>query len=149
VLVAEGQHEAALEELHTACRAWQDMEAPYEAARVRVLIAVACRAVGDPDSADLECDAARSVFERLGAGPALARLDELVGRPDARPEPLVTQRELEVLRLVTAGRTNREIAEALFISERTVERHLGNVFTKLDVPNRAAATAYAYAHGLV
>jgi DNA-binding NarL/FixJ family response regulator len=149
VLLAEGDPEAALEALHAACRAWQDMEAPHEAAQARVLIAVACRMVGDPDTADLECDAARAVFERLGAGPALARLDELVVRP-ASSDPLpVTARELEVLRLVAAGRTNRQIAESLAISERTVERHLGNIFTKLDVPNRAAATAYAYDHGLV
>lgn len=149
VLLAEGDPRAALKELHAACRAWQKMEAPYEVARVRVLIAGACRAVGDPDTAELECDAARSVFERLGAGPALARLDELAGRPVSQGTLPVTARELEILRLVAAGRTNRAIAEALCISERTVERHLGNVFTKLDVPNRAAATAYAYDHGLV
>ena len=125
------------------------MEAPYESARVRVLIAVACRAVGDPDTADLECDAARSAFERLGAGPALRRLDELAGQPVSHGALIVTARELEVLRLVAAGKRNREIAEALSISERTVERHLGNIFTKLHVPNRAAATAYAYDRGLV
>ena len=85
----------------------------------------------------------------LGAEPALAPLDELVARPVGQATLPVTARELEVLRLVAAGRTNREIAEALYISERTVERHLGNVFTKLDVPNRAAATAYAYDHDLV
>ena len=149
VLLAEGEPRAALEALHVARRAWQDMEAPYESARVRVLIAVACRAIGDPDTADLECDAARSTFERVGAGPALQRLDELAGLPGAQATLPVTARELEVLRLVAAGKTNREIAEALAISERTVERHLGNVFTKLDVSNRAAATAYAYGHGLV
>ena len=149
VLLAEGEPGAALEALHAACRAWRDMEAPYEAAQVRVLIAVACRMVGDADTAELECDAARAVFERLGAGPALARLDELVGRPVSHGELPVTPRELEVLRLVAAGKTNREIADALSISERTVERHLGNIFTKVDVPNRAAATAYAYDHGLV
>jgi DNA-binding CsgD family transcriptional regulator/tetratricopeptide (TPR) repeat protein len=149
VLLAEGEPRAALEALHDACWAWQDMTAPYEAAEVRVLIAEACRAVGDVDAAEMELDAARAVFERLGARPALARLDELVARAAGHATPLVTARELEVLRLVAAGRTNREIAQALSISERTVERHLGNVFTKLDVPNRAAATAYAYDHGLV
>ena len=149
VSLAEGEPGAALEALHAACRAWQDMEAPYEAAQVRVLIAVACRMVGDPDTAELECDAARAVFERLGARPALARLDALVRRPVGHGPPPVTARELDVLRLVAAGKTNREIAEALSISERTVERHLGNIFTKLDVPNRAAATAYAYDRGLM
>ncbi len=149
VLLAEGEPGLALDALNAACRVWHDVDAPYELARARVLIAVACRQVGDTDTADLECDAARSVFERLGAVPALARLDELIRRPVDRGTLPVTARELEVLRLVAAGRTNREIAEVLSISERTVERHLGNIFTKLDVPNRAAATAYAYDHGLV
>jgi DNA-binding NarL/FixJ family response regulator len=149
VLLAEGESRAALDALHAACCAWQDMEAPYELARVRVLIAVASQAVGDLDTAELECDAARSVFESLGASPALAGLDEVPARPaDARALP-VTGRERDVLRLVAAGRTNRETAEALSISERTVERHLSNIFHKLDVPNRAAATAYACTHGLV
>jgi DNA-binding NarL/FixJ family response regulator len=149
VLLAEGEPGAALASLHTACRAWQEMDAPYEAAGVRTLIAVASRMVGDLDTAELESSTARSVFGRLGAGPALARLDELTaGAASAEPLP-VTARELEVLRLVAAGRTNREIAAVLAISERTVERHLGNIFAKLDVPNRAAATAYAYDHGLV
>jgi DNA-binding NarL/FixJ family response regulator len=154
VLLAEGEPGAALEELHAACRAWQEMGAPFETAQVRVLVAEACRALGDTEAAELECDAARAVFDRLGAAPARARLDELAGgqRQQRRPAPdalPVTARELEVLRLVAAGRTNREIAGTLSVSERTVERHLGNVFTKLDVPNRAAATAYAYDHGLV
>ena len=149
VLLAEGEPAAALEALQAACRAWQDMEAPYEAAQVRVLIAVACRTVDDRDTAELEWDAARAVFERLGAGPALARLDELAGRPVGHKTLPVSARELEVLRLVAAGKTNRQIAEELSISERTVERHLGNIFTKLGVPNRVAATAYAYDHGLV
>jgi DNA-binding NarL/FixJ family response regulator len=149
VLLAEGDPRAALDSLEAACRAWQAMEAPYESARARVLMAVACRAIGDGDTAELECDAARSVFERLGAAPALARLDDLVGRAADQRTPPVTARELEVLRSVATGRTNREIAQALSISERTVERHLGNIFTKLDVSNRAAATAYAYDHGLV
>ena len=149
VLLAAGEPRTALEALHDAWQVWQDMEAPYEAAQVRVLIAVACRAVDDHDSADLECAAARDVFEQLGASPALARLEEL-SRAIARQAGVpVTARELDVLRLVAAGKTNREIAEALVISEKTVERHVGNIFTKLGVSNRASATAYAYSHGLV
>ena len=148
VLLAERDAGAALDALHVACQAWQEMEAPYETAQVRVLIGAARRAVGDPDSAELECDAARAVFERLGAAPALARLGALMA-DSADPVVPVTARELEVLRLVATGSTNREIANALSISERTVERHLGNIFTKLDVPNRAAATAFAYDRGLI
>jgi len=142
VLLAEGDPRAAVGRLGVAIRAWQEAEAPYEVARVRVLLAEACRALGDHDSAALETNAMREVFSRLGAAADLARLRRGAELP-------VTARELEVLRLVAAGRTNREIATALVISERTVERHLGNIFTKLGVPNRAAATAYAFDRGLV
>ncbi|HEV2068532.1 MAG TPA: LuxR C-terminal-related transcriptional regulator, partial [Acidimicrobiales bacterium] len=149
VLLAEGEPKAALHALRDACQAWRDVDAPYEAAQARMLIAVACRAVDDEETADLECAAAREVFEQLGAGPALARLDELSRKPARQTGVPVTARELEVLRLVAAGKTNREIAQALVISEKTVERHLGNIFTKLGVSNRAGATAYAYSHRLV
>ncbi len=157
VLLAEGDPKAALKALREAWRNWQDLQAPYEAAQSRILIAVACRAVADEDSAELECDAARRAFDELGAAPALARLEELFGSagngdgrgPGRHPGLDVTSRELEVLRLVARGRTNREIAEELVISEKTVERHLSNIFTKLGVSNRAAATAYAYDHDLV
>jgi DNA-binding NarL/FixJ family response regulator len=142
VLLAEGDPRAAIGPLRAAMRAWLDAEVPYEAARARLLLAEACRTLGDPDGAALERDAAREVLSRLGAAPDLARLD-------GGSHHSVTARELEVLRLVAGGRTNREIAEELVISERTVERHLGNIFTKLGVPNRAAATAYAYDRGLV
>lgn len=147
VLLAASDPAAALEPLRQALHSWQDLDAPYEAAQARVLLAAACRAVDDHDRAQMECDAARRVFEDLGAAPALARLDEMVS--DAPRTLPVTARENEVLRLVADGRTNREIAEALVISEKTVERHLANIFTKIGVSNRAAATAFAYDHGLL
>ena len=101
----------------------------------------------DHDRARLECDAAREALEELGARPALAELDRLdPGASDGVDAGPLTEREVEVLRLVADGHTNRGIAEELAISEKTVERHLGNVFTKLDVSNRAAATAWAYDH---
>ena len=149
VLLAEAEPRRALEQLRFACRAWQGMEAPYETAQVRVLLATAAQALGDTSTAELELDTARSTFEQLGAAPALARLEALMAQPPKSGALPVTPRELEVLRLVAAGKTNREIASELAISERTVERHLGNIFTKLDVPNRAAATAHAYDRGLV
>lgn len=158
VLLAEGDAEAALVPLHDALAAWQELDAPYESAQVRVLIASACRRLDDRDRADLECEAARVDFDALGAMPALARLDRLladdaddVARPSELPRSQhpITDRELDVLRRVAAGRTNREIASELSISEKTVERHLGNVFTKFDVPNRAAAVAHAYRHGML
>jgi ATP/maltotriose-dependent transcriptional regulator MalT len=149
VLLADGDAAAALAVLRRACAAWRELEMPYDAARARVQIGLACRALGDHDGAAFEIDAARATFERLGAGPDLARLERLVG-PEARPRPAeLTDRECEVLRLVATGITNREIAAALVISEHTVGRHLQNMFLKLGLTSRAAATAYAYEHDLV
>ena len=140
---------AALGSLRRAFEVWQQVEAPYAAARVRVLIGLACRALGDDDGGGLELDAARAVFEQLGAAPDLARIDALIqGAPSGHPHGL-TPRELQVLRLVAAGKTNKAIAAELFLSEKTVDRHVSNIFTKLDVPSRAAATAYAYEHKLI
>jgi DNA-binding CsgD family transcriptional regulator len=140
----------ALPRLRDAWSAWQEIPAPYEAARCRVLIALACRALGDEDTAALELQAARWVFEQLGARPELARVDRLGARPAAGDRPGgLTLREVEVLRAVATGATNRAIAGQLFLSEKTVARHVANIFTKLDVTSRAAATAFAYEHELV
>jgi DNA-binding CsgD family transcriptional regulator len=150
VLLADGDGRAALSALHQAWTAWQGIDAPYPAARVRVVIGLACRALGDRDGAEMEFDAARWIFAQLGAAPDLSRVEALAR--DAAPATAagsLTARELQVLRLVAAGKSNRTIAGDLFISERTVERHVSNIFTKLDVSSRAAATAYAYEHQLV
>jgi DNA-binding CsgD family transcriptional regulator len=147
VRLAEGDVAGALALLRRAWEAWRALDAPYEAARVRVRTAEACRQLGDLEGAVIETEAAREVFERLGAA---ADLNALLGRPDSTPFPSgLTAREVEVLRLVAGGLTNRAIADALTISERTVDRHVSNIFTKLDVSTRAAATAFAYEHGLV
>ena len=146
VLLAEGDPKAALTTLRTAQHSWRDLEARHEAARVRVLIGVACRELGDGASAELEFEAARGALEELGAAPDLARLARLVGW--SRPGGL-SRREGEVLTLVAAGKTNRAIAAELFISEKTVARHVSNIFTKLRLSSRAEATAYAFKHGLV
>ena len=149
VELAEGDAKAALPALRRAGRLWQELGAPYEEARARMLVGLACRAVGDHDAAGLELEAAREVFDALGAAPDLARVGLLnTGAPDTAEHGL-TQRELEVLRLVAAGHTNKVIAARLVLSERTVDRHVSNIFAKLCVPSRAAATAYAYEHGLV
>ena len=149
VALAEGDARAALVALRHATQAWRELEAPYEAARAQVLVGLSCRALGDDDAAALELDAAREVFERLGATPDVERVDSLTSR-GRRPETHgLTLRELEVLQLVAAGKSNREIAAALVISEHTVARHLQNIFAKLSVSSRTAASAFAFAHDLV
>lgn len=146
--LAEGNAEASLGPLRTALQTWQEAEAPYLAARVRVLLAEACRALGDHEGAGLELDAARAVFRQLGAAPELGRVDALAGAA-LRGSRRLTARELQVLRLIAAGKTNKAIAGELRLSEKTVDRHVSNIFTKLDVPTRAAATAYAYEHNFI
>jgi ATP/maltotriose-dependent transcriptional regulator MalT len=148
--LAEGDTRAALGPLRRALEVWRQIEAPYEAARVRVLMGMACRSLGDDEAAELELGAARAVFEQLGAGPDLARTHAAAqGAPPDHHHHGLTPRELQVLRLVATGKTNKAIATELFLSERTIDRHVSNIFVKLDVPSRAAATAYAYAHKLI
>jgi DNA-binding CsgD family transcriptional regulator len=147
VLLAEGDGRAALAVLRQAWAAWQEIESPYETARVRILIGLACRHCGDNDAAAMEWDAARWIFEQLGAQPDLARLESLTAPPKSAAG--LSAREAQVLRLIAEGKTNRAVASELFISERTVERHVSNIFLKLDVTSRAAAIAYAYQHRLV
>jgi DNA-binding CsgD family transcriptional regulator len=149
VLLAEGDPRGALAALRPSWTAWQALEAPYEAARTRVLVGLACRALDDADAAALELDAAADAFRELGARPDLVRVRALLDEPAARPAGGLTAREGEVLRLVAAGKTNRAIADELVISDRTVGRHLSNIFDKLGVSSRSAATAWAYEHGLV
>ena len=149
LLLAEHESHAALAELRRAWMVWQELEVPFEAARVRVLMGLACRALGDDDAAQLEFEAARHVFLRLHAAPELARLDALAAKSTASGASRLTSRELQVIRLLAAGKTNRAIARALAISERTVDRHVSNILTKLNLPSRSAATAYAYQHDLV
>jgi DNA-binding NarL/FixJ family response regulator len=135
--------------LRHACNVWQELEAPYQAARTRVLIGSACRALGDADSAVLELEAARGAFDQLGAKPDLVRLDSLTGRAATTDTHGLSPRELEVLRLVAAGKPNREIASLLVVSEHTVARHVQNIFTKVGVSSRSAATAFAFEQKLV
>lgn len=149
VLIAEGEAGAALEVLRHACTAWHDLEAPYEAARVRALIGLTYRKLGDQEAAKMELDVARSVFQQLGAAPDVVRLEQLSRSAASRPEGGLSARELQVLRLIAAGKTNRAIGTDLFISEKTVARHVSNIFSKLGLSTRAGATAYAYEHGLV
>ncbi|HSJ61795.1 MAG TPA: helix-turn-helix transcriptional regulator, partial [Jiangellaceae bacterium] len=149
VLLAQGDSASACGALRRAWAAWYELDAPYEAARVRLQMAAAYRQLGDHDTADMELDAARRVFEQLGAAPDLDRLRQLARPEDVPPAGGLTAREVEVLRLLATGATNREIADVLVISEHTARRHLQNIFAKIEVSSRAAATAYAYEHGLV
>jgi ATP/maltotriose-dependent transcriptional regulator MalT len=148
VRLADGDPGGALSALRQAEAAWRALEMPYEVARTRVQAARACLALGDAASAELELDAANATFERLGARPDLRITGKLGGHPAGGANGL-TGREREVLRLVAAGNTNREIATALHISEHTVARHLQNIYVKLGINSRSSATAYAYEHHLV
>ena len=149
VALAEGETRAALVALRRAAQLWHELEAPYEAARSRCLVGLACRALGDDDAASLELDAARDAFTELGAACDLARVDSLARHAVSGDAHGLTPREREVLRLVATGETNKAIAAELVLSERTVDRHVSNIFTKLRVSSRAAATAYAYEHDLL
>ena len=148
VELAADDPDAALATLRRALKTWQELRAPYEAARVRVLMGTACRMLEDEDTARLELEAARVVFQALAARPDLRRIDALL-RPDTQDAHGLSRRELEVLRLVAAGRTNREIAATLVLSEHTVARHVQNIFGKLRVSSRTAATAFAFEHDLL
>lgn len=146
VALATGATTDALRYLRGACATWHDLKLPYEAAQARTRYGLAIRALGDEEDAALELRAALAGFERLGA-PDAARVSELLGDRSGLPSGL-TAREAEVLRLVAAGKTNRDIAVELVISEHTVARHVQNMFAKLDVSSRSAATAFAFEHGL-
>jgi len=153
VTLAEGDARGALEPLRQAQEVWRRVGAPYLSARVRVAVARAFQDLGDQDGAALELNAAKKVFTALGAAPDLAALQApsapaIAGAAAGKGAHGLSARELEVLRLVAAGKTNKIIARELFLSEKTVERHLSNIFAKLEVPTRSAATAWAYQHGL-
>jgi DNA-binding CsgD family transcriptional regulator len=148
VLLAQGAHGLALAPLRRSWSAWQQLNAPFEAARVRACIGMAYRELGDTESAAMEFDAARWVFEQLGASPELERLSP-AGQTDVATGSVVTPRELEVLRLVALGQTNREIAAALVISEHTVARHIQNMLGRLGFSSRARLAAFGAEKGLV
>ena len=145
VELAAGDPAGALVRLRAASKAWSELEAPYEAARARMLVGCACRELGDEEAFGLELAAARAVFEELGAAPDVAAVAALLGGRDTHG---LSDRELEVLRLIATGKSNREIATTLVISEHTVARHVQNIFRKLDVSSRTAASAFAYEHDL-
>jgi DNA-binding CsgD family transcriptional regulator len=147
VQVARREAPAAVDSLRRAGGMWRDLRLPYEAARARVLLGLALRAAGDEDEAVLELRAAIDAFDRLGAVPDRDAASALLPAVDALPAGL-TSREAQVLRLVAAGKSNREIASELVISEHTVARHLQNMFAKLGVSSRSGATAFAFEHDL-
>lgn len=149
-LLASGEPAEAMTQLRAASAVWQRLDMPYDAARTAVLLGQGCTALGDKTSARFEFARASEVFESLAAEPELRRVRELTGEPPAQsPQGALSARELEVLRLVAGGRTSREIAAALHLSQHTVRRHLENTFAKLGVNSRAAAIAYAYEHDLL
>lgn len=150
VALARGLPERGLQGLRRSADAWRRFGTPYETARTCVLIARACRALGDEEGAQLELESARELFARLGARRDLDALEALGPAVDlSASDHGLSARELQVLRLVTAGRTNRSIASELFISERTVHRHVSGIFDKLGVHSRTEAATYAVEHRLL
>ncbi len=138
---------AACATLHHAAERWNELDVPYEVATARMLQGSGCRKAGDLDGAAASLATAREIFEQLGAALDLRHLGLMSATPQL-PAGL-TAREAEVLRLVATGATNKQIAEALFLSEKTVSRHLSNIFAKINVTSRAAATAFAFEQRLV
>jgi DNA-binding CsgD family transcriptional regulator len=147
VLLAEGRAAEALEPLRHACRLWHDLDAPYDVASTRLLLGEAHRARDDEEAAATELDEAYAAFDRLGAVPDARRVAAFRSGPN--PPDGLSPREVEVLRLVATGATNQEVAAHLFISDKTVARHLANIYLKLDLSTRSAATAYAFERGLM
>jgi ATP/maltotriose-dependent transcriptional regulator MalT len=146
VLLAEGDLIGARAAADAAQSAWSVLEAPYEVARCRVVSARILRELGDADAASAQFASARATFTALGARGDLAEVNRLTGE---RPRGTLTEREMEVLRLVSTGLTNRAVAGRLSLSEKTVARHMSNIFGKLGLSSRAAATAYAYENSLI
>jgi ATP/maltotriose-dependent transcriptional regulator MalT len=149
VMLVNAKPGSALKKLRQSWTLLKKMEASYESARTQLLVGLACRKLGDESTAVMELGAARRVFQQLGAEPDVARVDSLIRKAKAGNTHGLTSREMEVLRILATGKTNKDIANELFISERTVDRHVSNILGKLNVESRAAATAYAYQHDLV
>jgi DNA-binding CsgD family transcriptional regulator len=145
VELAEGDATTASRHAYDATAQWQQVGAPYGEARAQVLCGLACQQLGDEDGVEVAFDAAQVIFERLGARGDVSNLMALRRRSATHG---LTPREIEVLRLVAKGKTNKAIAKDLFLSVKTIDRHLSNIFAKLGVSSRAAATAFAYEHRL-
>jgi DNA-binding CsgD family transcriptional regulator len=150
VALAEGDAATALPLLRSAARWWREIDAPHPVAILSVSIALACRLIGDEEAAQLELESARAIFARLGARPDLRRVETLL-HPSSQPvgSHRLSTREIQVLRLIAAGKTNHAIATELFLSERTVHRHISNIFDKLGVHSRTAAASFAVQHHIV
>ncbi|HEX5905749.1 MAG TPA: response regulator transcription factor [Propionibacteriaceae bacterium] len=149
VALAEGDAATALPLLRSATRWWREMESPYAVATLSVLIGLGCRSMGDEEAAQLEFESARDTFARLGARPDLRQVETLLKPPQPAGSHGLSGREIEVLRLIAAGKTNHAIATELFLSERTVHRHVSNIFDKLGVRSRTAAASYGIQHHIV
>jgi ATP/maltotriose-dependent transcriptional regulator MalT len=149
VLLAEGDIEAASTSLQQACETWRELEMPYDEAQTCLLLASVCEKRGDEDGRRLEVETARRIFRKLNAEPGLARVGEPSDRASHQRTGPLSEREAQVLRLLAAGKTNRAIADDLFISEKTVARHMSNIFEKLGVSSRTGATAWAFQHNLI
>lgn len=150
IILKKGEPQKALDKLLDGWSALKRIGASYESAKTRMFIGLAYQKLGDKDSAEIELEAARGTFQQLGATYDLSQMDSFISYTSSDDYTHgLTSRELQVLRLLATGKTNREIGTELYISERTVDRHVSNILAKLNVPSRAAATAYAYEHDMI
>jgi ATP/maltotriose-dependent transcriptional regulator MalT len=144
--LALGDVDEARTTLRAALERWQALEVPYEQATAQTLVGEALRRSGDEAAATESFSAAAQLFEQIGA--RLEARRALASHRNIHPAGL-TDREVEVLRLIASGRSNPEIADELYLSVKTVSRHVSNIFNKIGVTSRSAATAFAFEHELV
>jgi DNA-binding CsgD family transcriptional regulator len=149
MMVAEGRSEDALPNYGRAAELWRELHAPFRLARLRLKIGRTCQTLGDSEGAVRETEAARDMFDQLGAEPDRKAAEAMLLGLKENKVSLLTPRQVEVLQLIAQGLTNREIAERLGLSERTIDRHVSDALTRIDVPTRAAATAFALSRGLI
>jgi DNA-binding CsgD family transcriptional regulator len=149
VLLAAEDVPAASAPLRRAWEGWRELGMPHEEAQTCLLLATVCERRGDQEGRRLELDAARRLFAQLDARHGLARIAQQAKVDPRRAAGALSARESQVLRLIAAGKTNREIAQELFISEKTVARHVSNIFDKLGASSRAGAAALAYQRNLI
>jgi DNA-binding NarL/FixJ family response regulator len=136
VLIHRAEYGQALDALQAALREYRTQQCRYETGKVYECMATAHKALGDNDIAAADRATAQSIYRQLG-------VEGLPTSAESDPGGL-TKREIEILIRIASGATNRQVADLIFISEKTVGRHLANIYAKLGVSSRTAAVTWAY-----